>query len=70
MNVRVSGVIFDRQTDRQRDGRTDTERQPRLRLHIASRGKNTVFEIFDFDKCCDLEIRVRGPSRSLDMDIR
>ena len=27
-------------TDRRTDGRTDTERQQRPRLHIASRGKN------------------------------
>ena len=29
--------------------------------------RRTVFEIFDFKKCRDLENRVRGPSRSLGM---
>ena len=29
--------------------------------------RRAVFTIFDFKKCCDLENRVRGPSRSLEM---
>ena len=29
--------------------------------------RRAVFTIFDFKKCRDLEIRVRGPSRSLEI---
>ena len=34
-------------------------------LHSESRLSRVVSEIFSVEKCCDLEIRVRGQSRSL-----